>query len=943
MGVCSKSVIVGILAVFCAGIAVPLYADVGATGSAWLNRDVPEFTKVKELPAGKEPPYSINDRIDCEWREITTRPRYGTTPPLTQQACVVEAQFGSVTTTGHMKVPGTSIYGKPKHTNGASMGVMPIPRASYALSLDYASYAGSYMYITPNYADAYDVYPVTYGEREFRLKHGIERIPIKDEQGKFITFKYASMSYSSNARYVAADSAIHGTVRIDTETQEALVFATTINYFVGSGSVGTTISGDGRYVLVANSAGQINIHDLASCGTESVNQYGMKKCSSKDIRPDMVKKIPGFVGATTFRFIDNHTVSFWATVLKDGVRNRVQYLMNPAGMTPVMYEYLALGDSFASGEGAHKYKSYTDTKDNRCHVSTISYPYLIADQMSMSTSESVSCSGAKIKDIDGSQISSQAYNERFRQSKGKEDRFFDDEIYNNFLTGYRHQTEFIHRKKPTAVTISTVGNDIGFGDIIKKCIGPGTCYDTYEDRYELMALINSQFDRLTTMYAELKQANDPRAKFYVLGYPKLVKPGGNCANNVHLNSDELQFANDLVAYLNDMIEAATQKTGVFYVDVETAFENYRLCENDSWNIAVNGLTAGDDMPFGTLGPFANESYHPNGFGHSLYKTVVLAKTNNLTVPMPEPNTNSKAPLILPTNPLLANKRKSNRGLNTVLYDHSLTADNLERSGHYELKADGSYKLKPDSVYNAYLYSEPISLGTVKTDGSGALVGSITIPEKTESGFHTLHLFGQNIASEPIDIQKVVYVNGDTTTCSGFASGEDADKDGIDDGCDGEISQAPPEPEPIPTPPINVEPLPPIGLPPVITVPIEELPPAKDGRLSESDPWRNYMPPPEAEEPAQSELQPAVPVRTVQANRAPSNPVTQESVAVETPEAAVLGVQAQTPTPAIQATVMPTEVRRNATGRQIPFYMGGLVLLVLLGGGAYKLARQEDES
>ncbi len=60
-------------------------------------------------------------------------------------------------------------------------------------------------------------------------------------------------------------------------------------------------------------------------------------------------------------------------------------------------QYLALGDSFASGEGTFNYIAGTEDGPNQCHQSIFSYPYLM--QSNVGETASVACSGAKISNI----------------------------------------------------------------------------------------------------------------------------------------------------------------------------------------------------------------------------------------------------------------------------------------------------------------------------------------------------------------------------------------------------------------------------------------------------------------------------------------------------------------------------------------------------------------
>src|SRR5690606_21578826 len=100
--------------------------------------------------------------------------------------------------------------------------------------------------------------------------------------------------------------------------------------------------------------------------------------------------------------------------------------------------------------------------------------------------------------------------------------------------------------------------------------------------------------------------------------------------------------------------------------------------------------------------------------------------------------------------------------------------------------------------------------------SGTLEINTTIPESMPTGFHTLHIYGPNIAGESIDLYKTIYIAASPTDLDGDgipddgspclifpASGSDMDQDGIDDACDDLIDLPPPiEEEPIEDPPVN---------------------------------------------------------------------------------------------------------------------------------------------
>ncbi|MBI3494995.1 SGNH/GDSL hydrolase family protein, partial [Candidatus Saccharibacteria bacterium] len=421
-----------------------------------------------------------------------------------------------------------------------------------------------------------------------------------------------------------------------------------------------------------------------------------------------------------------------------------------------------------------------------CHLSQRSYPYLISSVLNYGQYESVACSGAVMEDVWNN---SKEYRKENSQSKGLFEDIYDEQIYMSFLPGHRAQNEFNKQHGPNIITLSIGGNNIGFGDIVLRCMDTDTCYDNYEDRLMLADLINKQFGPLTNTYNEVKASTDPRSKIYIIGYPQLADTEGTCDMNVHLNKDERVFAKQLIGHLNSVIKKAAEYSGVFYVDVEDAFAGHKMCEaRNSWEVAVNGLTAGNDqvdLPF-VHGPIGNESFHPNALGHDLLKIKILEKTNNFTAQMPTPNPNAKATELDNNTPLLQ-APKSNKTIRNLKYLTGTDGGVIRAGTFWAYKATGLDEVfAVGAEIKAWLHSEPLSLGTYSLGYDGSVGIGASIPATVAPGFHTLHLYGKNSSGEDIDVFKTVYVEG-LALCS---SGQDNDKDKLDDACDGFIDQPP---------------------------------------------------------------------------------------------------------------------------------------------------------
>src|SRR5436190_6342335 len=104
--------------------------------------------------------------------------------------------------------------------------------------------------------------------------------------------------------------------------------------------------------------------------------------------------------------------------------------------------YVALGDSFTSGEGVPPFLPGTDKASNQCHRSTRSYPALLAGQTGVpakADSRSWACSGATI----GSLYSRQ----------------------------WDEASQLSHlRATTTLVTLGISGNDVGYSPVLLYCL-----------------------------------------------------------------------------------------------------------------------------------------------------------------------------------------------------------------------------------------------------------------------------------------------------------------------------------------------------------------------------------------------------------------------------------------------------------------------------------------
>jgi hypothetical protein len=552
-------------------------------------------------------------------------------------------------------------------------------------------------------------------------------------------------------------------------------------------------------VAIGNdTASSLKVYDLAACGN-STTDLQPEDCASYDYLPFARQQIDGLQSVRHLRFVNDGLLSLEAVT--DNPTGNGVYELAPQGSITSLIDYLGLGDSYTSGEGAFDYLSGTDTSDDMCHLSVNSYPLRLAhDLFGTGGGHSVACSGAIINDV-GSTSSSyrgQVKNGASLTELQEEHADSLNSIMASYLPGYVAQQRFVKQYQPAITTASIGGNDIGFGDILQKCVEPhislhdsaNTCYSSYEDRLEVTRLVDRTVPRWTALYRQL-EAEAPGTRLFAIGYPQIAVDNGNCALNVHLNKAELEFSEELIDYLNGDVRQAAEASGVTYVDISQALVGHRLCEAASYDVAVNGLTAGTDAGALGLKLFGKGSYHPNALGQALVEQAILKQTHNLTAVV-------SASSVGADSQILVNVPKTGRVVNAVVPDDNLTAYLTGPDRAISMQADGARDgLKPNTVYVIRVdgSSGPlIATSTSTTEGNVAI--DVKLPGDLAAGEHTIDITGEDQTGEPVDVTQPIYIpvsdndaDGDgisdgLDTCPGaINSGQDSDQDGIDDSCD----------------------------------------------------------------------------------------------------------------------------------------------------------------
>ena len=644
----------------------------------------------------------------------------------------------------------------PLITYGSNQVLTPWPRTSGALALNAANTGGSYVSLYKNLLPVLEDKRNAGGALIAKEIIGPPDIPLKDMLGNKLVINAQSVAFSDNASWLVAESMNGSFIRINLSTLEITPFA------VAYGSQGSpallksqvSVTNDGRYVAIQNNlANSFKVYDVSSCqGVATI--MAPLQCDAYEYWPFISGQLAQLKSINHVRFINNELLTFNA-VHSGGTDT---YKLAPSAVINSSLEYLALGDSYTSGEGAFDYLYGTDTDVNHCHLSANSYPLLISRQLfGASGGHTAACSGGKIQDISPNNLNN--YRGQVSDGVPRHERQTDNirQLLANYIPGYLPQEEFVGHYQPRRLTISVGGNDVGFGAIVQSCVQPhlsllsenNTCFSSYEDRLEIKQSIDRTVPRLVALYRQLIKKS-PGSKFYAIGYPQVITGTGSCGLNVHLNKSEIQFAQGLIDYINAAVRLAANQASIDYVDISEALAGHKLCEASSYAIAVNGVTAGKDSGLKRLKFLGSESYHPNSLGHELLGQAIMRQTNNL-----EAKTNSVTNF--DSESLLA-APKTNRLINNVKWSDSMVSESAGTKS-LSIRVNGSYSgLRPNSGYAIRINGpQGTVIKQVTSNSSGDINTEIAVAEEDETEIHSIDVTGSNQVGERIDIRQPVYL------------------------------------------------------------------------------------------------------------------------------------------------------------------------------------------
>jgi lysophospholipase L1-like esterase len=236
--------------------------------------------------------------------------------------------------------------------------------------------------------------------------------------------------------------------------------------------------------------------------------------------------------------------------------------------SPARTLYVALGDSYAAGDGI---PAQFDVASG-CERATHSYPVLVAGHLRLNPSQyrDVSCSGAKIADLTAPQHTGSATNPPQLNALSAD---------------------------ATLVTLGIGGNDLGFSGILTRCVEhdvlgvlAALAFHATDNRAPCRASYTSNGTDVIQqkiqaaagpLAAALLRIHDraPHARVLVVGYPDLLPASdrGACARVLGIASGDVAYLNDAELQLNRLLRSQATAAGDGYVDTYTPSMGHDAC------------------------------------------------------------------------------------------------------------------------------------------------------------------------------------------------------------------------------------------------------------------------------------------------------------------------------------------------------------------------------
>ena len=262
--------------------------------------------------------------------------------------------------------------------------------------------------------------------------------------------------------------------------------------------------------------------------------------------------------------------------------------------------WVALGDSYASGDGAGQYYGALPGEPAGCRQSSQSYPATAATWYGLPPETLAACSG-----------------ETAAQMLHGPARFAPDEQPQ--LSQVNPGTQL--------VTISAGGDDLYFADVATHCLlSINLCWLEERLFYSRLASVESI---LIQLYSAAKKQAAPGALIVVVGYPGIL-PASTSNGCGIWRRESINSMRRMYLALDGAIAVAAAAARVNYLDMRLAFQNHDICSNDAW------VNPAQEMSVNPIDPLRTP-LHPNPTGYDqMAKLLAQYVHKHHPAPFPAP-------------------------------------------------------------------------------------------------------------------------------------------------------------------------------------------------------------------------------------------------------------------------------------------------------------------
>jgi hypothetical protein len=233
----------------------------------------------------------------------------------------------------------------------------------------------------------------------------------------------AAINASNNGKWLAVEFYGRGIGVLNMETfQMRQVANMALDYGYGMNpSVEMAVTNDGDAIAVMGANSGFSIFDITNCGNDVSSVENLyywtltNYCKRADI--DVYSFLYRFANAYHPMFSDDGNNLYFYAYSYTGEKKFVN--LARSGTVSKQIDYLAMGDSYSSGEGELNDENYlpgTNTQFEKCHLSIRSYPFLLAEYSGFPDGmfRSVACSGATMDDVVGIDKAYKGQNNRIK-------------------------------------------------------------------------------------------------------------------------------------------------------------------------------------------------------------------------------------------------------------------------------------------------------------------------------------------------------------------------------------------------------------------------------------------------------------------------------------------------------------------------------------------------